>query len=133
MHIGELSRRTGVSVRMLRYYEEQGLLHPARRESGYRDYGPAEEQLVRRIRTFSEAGLKLDAIRTLLPCVLNDRPELVLCDEVRATLMREIDGIAQRIAALESSRAILSGYLQQDAGRSHRSGRRPMRSSGRTG
>ncbi|MBC9878397.1 MerR family transcriptional regulator [Bradyrhizobium sp. INPA01-394B] len=117
MQIGELSRRTGVSVRMLRYYEEEGLLQPSRRDSGYRDYGPAEEQLVRRIRVFSDAGLKLHAIRTLLPCVLNDRPELELCNEVRATLNREIGGIEERIACLESSRDILVGYLRQDAKR----------------
>ena len=114
MQIGALSRRTGVSVRMLRFYEEEGLLAPRRRESGYRDFDPAEEQLVRRIRMFSEAGLKLDVIRTLLPCVLNDRPELELCDEVRATLTREIGGIEERIACLEASRDVLSGYLQQD-------------------
>lgn len=42
--------------------------------------------------------MKLDTIRTLLPCVLNDRPELELCDEVRATLAREISGIEERIA-----------------------------------
>jgi len=99
---------------MLRFYEEEGLLAPRRRESGYRDFDPAEEQLVRRIRMFSEAGLKLDVIRTLLPCVLNDRPELELCDEVRATLTREIGGIEERIACLEASRDVLSGYLQQD-------------------
>ena len=38
MQIGELSARTGASVRMLRYYEEQGLLEPRRTGSGYRDY-----------------------------------------------------------------------------------------------
>jgi DNA-binding transcriptional MerR regulator len=117
MQIGKLSRRTGVSVRMLRYYEEEGILQPARRDSGYRDYGPTEEQLVRRIRMFSDAGLKLDTIRTLLPCVLNDRPELELCDEVRATLARELGGIEERIACLEASRGILAGYLQQDTRR----------------
>ncbi|MGO4683534.1 MerR family transcriptional regulator [Hyphomicrobium sp. 2TAF46] len=117
MQIGELSRRTGVSVRMLRYYEDEGILQPARRDSGYRDFGPAEERLVRRIRMFSDAGLKLDTIRTLLPCVLNDRPELELCDEVRATLAREIGGIEERIACLASSRDILAGYLQQDTKR----------------
>jgi len=122
MQIGELSRRTGVSVRMLRYYEEEGILQPARRDSGYRDYGPAEEQLVRRIRMFSDAGLKLDTIRALLPCVLNDRPELELCDEVRATLVREIGGIEERIACLESSRNILAGYLRQDKNRLGRTG-----------
>lgn len=114
MQIGELSRRTGISVRMLRYYEEEGLLRPSRRESGYRDYGPAEETLARRIRMFSDAGLKLEAIRPLLPCVLNDRPELELCDEVRASLIREIGGIGDRIACLEASRGILTGYLRRD-------------------
>lgn len=39
MRIGELARRTGVSERMLRYYEQEGLLRPARTTSGYRDYG----------------------------------------------------------------------------------------------
>jgi len=114
VQIGELSRRTGISVRMLRYYEEEGLLEPSRKDSGYRDYGSTEEKLARRIRTLSDAGLKLDTIRTLLPCVLNDRPELELCDEVRATLTHEIDAIEGRIACLESSRDILAGYLRQD-------------------
>jgi DNA-binding transcriptional MerR regulator len=117
MQIGELSRRTGISVRMLRFYEEEGLLRPSRRMSGYRDYGPLEEQLARRIRMFSNAGLKLDSIRTLLPCVLNDRPELELCDEVRKTLAREINGIEKRIACLTSSRDVLNGYLEKDAAR----------------
>jgi DNA-binding transcriptional MerR regulator len=34
MRVGELSRRTGVSARMLRYYEEQDLLHPERGSNG---------------------------------------------------------------------------------------------------
>ena len=38
MHIGELSVRTGVSRRALRYYEEQGLLLPQRQANGYRSY-----------------------------------------------------------------------------------------------
>ncbi|MDR3436762.1 MerR family transcriptional regulator [Telmatospirillum sp.] len=115
MKIGELSRRSGISVRMLRYYEQEGLLQPSRRESGYRDYGPAEEQLVGRIRLLSEAGLKLETIKTLLPCVLNDRAELMLCDEVRATLCREIATMDQRISGLQTSRRILAGYLGKRA------------------
>jgi DNA-binding transcriptional MerR regulator len=69
---------------------------------------------------FSDAGLKLDAIRTLLPCVLNDTSELELCDEVRATLAREIGSIEERIARLQSSRDVLGGYLQKKAGRNRR-------------
>jgi hypothetical protein len=42
MRIGELRRRTGVSERLLRYYEEQGLLRPQRRPSGYREYDDSD-------------------------------------------------------------------------------------------
>ena len=38
MKIGELAARTGVSIRSLRYYEQQGLLMPVRNENGYREY-----------------------------------------------------------------------------------------------
>ncbi|MGX1372208.1 DNA-binding transcriptional MerR regulator [Streptomyces canus] len=41
MRIGELSRRTGVPTRLLRYYEEQDLLHPARDDNGYRSFDEA--------------------------------------------------------------------------------------------
>ena len=47
MRIGELSKRTRVSVRMLRYYENLDLLRPARTAAGYRTYGTTEEQTVR--------------------------------------------------------------------------------------
>ena len=63
MKIGELSRRTGVSVRMLRYYEAEGLLAPPRTDSGYRDYGPAEEETVRRIKMLGAAGMTLETIQ----------------------------------------------------------------------
>jgi DNA-binding transcriptional MerR regulator len=113
MQIGDLSKRTGVSVRMLRYYEQEGLLTPARRDSGYRDYGCAEERTVRRIRMLSEAGLKLDTIRSLLPCVLTDRPDFEPCAEVLATLRQEVTGLEEKIDCLQSSRDALVGYLER--------------------
>ena len=113
MQIGDLSKRTGISVRMLRYYEQEGLLAPARRASGYRDYGEAEERTVRRIRLLSEAGLKLDTIRFLLPCVLTDRPDFEPCAEVLATLRHEVAGLDEKIDCLQSSRDILTGYLER--------------------
>lgn len=115
MQIGALSKRTGVSVRMLRYYEQEGLLDPPRRASGYRDYGAAEEETVRRIRLLSEAGLKLAVIRRFLPCVTSDRPDFHPCPDLLATLRREVSVIEERIATLEESRRAISGYLERIA------------------
>ncbi len=112
MHIGTLSRRTGVSVRMLRYYEAEGLLSPARRASGYRDYGAADEEAVRKIRLLSEAGLKLGFIRRFLPCVSGDRPDFDPCPDLLAALRSELDGLGGRIEDLRRSRDMLADYLQ---------------------
>jgi hypothetical protein len=40
VRVGELARRTGVTIRALRYYEAAGLVVPARLPNGYRDYEP---------------------------------------------------------------------------------------------
>lgn len=57
MRIGELSRRTGVSARSLRYYEAQGLLTSVRSEAGQRHYSDAAVQRVSLIRQLFGAGL----------------------------------------------------------------------------
>jgi DNA-binding transcriptional MerR regulator len=111
MKIGELSRRTGVSVRMLRYYEGQGLLAPQRTESGYRDYGPAEEEIVRRIKLLGSAGMTLETIQQLLPCVQNMRPDFRPCNDLRRILAQQVGLIDQRIETLSRSRTILAGFL----------------------
>jgi DNA-binding transcriptional MerR regulator len=111
MKIGELSRRTGVSVRMLRYYEDEGLLAPRRTGSGYRDYGPAEEETVRRIIMLGSAGMKLETIQRLLPCVRNNDPAFTPCNELRRILAQQVGLIDERIEMLSQSRTILAGYL----------------------
>jgi DNA-binding transcriptional MerR regulator len=65
VQIGRLSRESGVSVRMLRYYEDQSLLHPKRTLSGYRFYGKADIDTVTRIVLLNKAGLTLESIRRL--------------------------------------------------------------------
>lgn len=112
MKIGELSRRTGVSVRMLRYYETEGLLTPARSAAGYRDYGPAELDAVERIRLLGSAGMTLAAIREFLPCSLDRRHEFEPCDELKANLRMQIDLIDDRARRLAESRDLLTGLLK---------------------
>ncbi|MCL2892585.1 MerR family transcriptional regulator [Brenneria tiliae] len=111
MRIGELARRTGVSERMLRYYEQEGLLQPARTDAGYRDYGNAEVQVAQRIRILSAAGLKIETIRILLPCILDNQPRFEPCKEVRAALRQEVEKLDEKLRDLGESRQIVASFL----------------------
>jgi len=111
MKIGELSQRTGVSVRMLRYYEAEGLLSPARTDVGYRDYGAAAVETVRRIQLLGTAGMTLGTIRKLLPCVRSSHPDFIPCEELRRILTEQVDLLDQRIDVLVKSRTVLTGFL----------------------
>jgi DNA-binding transcriptional MerR regulator len=65
--IGQLARRLGMHTSTLRFYEEQGLLVPARRnEAGYRLYDPQAEQVLRFIQRAQRLGFSLGDIRILL-------------------------------------------------------------------
>ena len=74
MRIGEVSRATGVSARLLRYYEERGLLQPTRSASDQRLYEPDTIERVEQIRDLLAAGLSTERIFDLLPC-FNAAPE----------------------------------------------------------
>ncbi|MFC5181351.1 MerR family transcriptional regulator [Actinomadura harenae] len=112
MRIGELSRRTEVPVRLLRYYEEQGLLTPTRLPSGYREYDPQDVQAVRRIRSLLAAGLNTATIATVLPCLEGDPDRLVpICDDLVADLLRERARMTSAIEALEISRHLLDTVI----------------------
>ncbi|MFD6139582.1 MerR family transcriptional regulator [Promicromonospora sp. NPDC060271] len=109
MKIGELSRQTGVTVRLLRYYEAQGLLTSHRSAGGHRSYGPEAPALVGRIRNLLAAGLPTRIIRELMPCFVGDGSELQECvlDHLRAQLA-ELDS---RMSDLGRARTTLSGIL----------------------
>lgn len=64
--VHELSEISGVSVRTLHYYEEQGLLHPQRRDNGYRDYGTADVQRLQQILLYRRASMPLATIKGIL-------------------------------------------------------------------
>lgn len=67
VRIHEVARRTGVTERTLRYYDEIGLLPPqAVTEAGYRVYGEAELLRLRQILLFREMGFSLSDIRTMM-------------------------------------------------------------------
>lgn len=113
MRIGELSRRTGVSIRMLRYYEAEGLLKPERTASGYRDFDAIEERTVERIKLLGSGGMTLDVIQQFLPCVRGDGLAFEPCDELRHVLKEQIAAVEHKTRKLDQSRSVLRGFLAE--------------------
>ncbi|WP_433518798.1 MerR family transcriptional regulator [Nonomuraea sp. CA-143628] len=111
MLIGELSRRTGVSTRLLRYYEAQGVLEADRGANGYRSYDEDSVVTVRQVRALLKAGLSTEVIRVVLPCVRGERPDFEWCAELWEILNGELEAMDKRIDDLERSRGALAGFL----------------------
>ncbi|MEU6857266.1 MerR family transcriptional regulator [Glycomyces sp. NPDC046736] len=112
MFIGELSRRTGVSTRGLRYYEEQGLLHPQRRASGYREFAEADVDRVRRVRVLLAAGLNTDLIAEVLPCMTDTGAILApTCEEMARDLERERERMSRSIDELKVAHEMLDAII----------------------
>ncbi|MFD3742921.1 MerR family transcriptional regulator [Nocardia sp. NPDC058633] len=110
MLIGELARRTGVATRLLRYYEEQGLLHPHRDPNGYRSYPESAPATVARIRDLLAAGLNTDDIAQLMPCAEGDGPVQACQMSVRIMADRTVE-LDRRIADLDRQRSHLAAQL----------------------
>ncbi|MEC3951626.1 MerR family transcriptional regulator [Nocardia sp. CDC153] len=104
--IGELARVTGVPPRLLRYYEEQGLLVPHRDSNGYRSYPDSAPARVARIRELLDAGLPTRDIRELLPCATDSGFQH--CDHSRKVVGDGLDRLDDQIAELTRRRALLA-------------------------
>lgn len=113
MTIGEMAKRTNVSTRLLRYYEEQGLLTPGRTTNGYREYAEPLVDRVVQIRGLLDAGLPTRIIKQIIPCLNGPRvihvsdatPELI------ATLEHEREQMDLRIRCLSKNRDAVAAYL----------------------
>lgn len=108
MRIGELSRRTGVSARSLRYYEQRGLLAACRDASGYRRYGAEAVEAVGRIRELLAAGLSTEVIREVLPCA-HGGAGLESCDLTLRVLGEQLAQIDAEMSELRRRREALLG------------------------
>lgn len=113
MRIGELSARTGVPRRMLRYYEEQGLIQPIREANGYRDYGEYLVERVGKIRGLIDSGIPSRIVLEILPCLDQEQAIVVRNIEpgLRDLLVQERDRMTQKITFLTSNRDALSRYI----------------------
>ncbi|GAB2702950.1 MerR family transcriptional regulator [Kitasatospora kifunensis] len=121
MRIGELSELTGTPRRLLRYYEEQGLIVAERAANGYREYDERFVDRVLQIRGLLDAGLPTRIIKQILPCL--DKPRIIhftdATPEMIATLEHERDRMTERVQFLTRNRDAIAEYL--DAVRDNRS------------
>ncbi|GAA2528165.1 MerR family transcriptional regulator [Winogradskya humida] len=108
MRIGELAERAGVSVRALRYYEEQELLASERSASGQRHYREDAVDRVQLIQMLYGAGLSSKTVAELLPCV----DAKVNTPESRARLADERERINQQIIDLTRTRDRLDAVIE---------------------
>ena len=96
MRIGEVARRSGVSVDALRFYEDKGLIRPQRSANGYRLYPQETLQLVGYIKLAQQLGFSLAEIGENLPLLWNN-------DGASSKLLAQL--FAEKIALLDERMA----------------------------
>lgn len=139
--IGKLAARLALNPRTIRFYEQAGVLpKPVRTESGYRLYGPTDEERLRFVKTAQRLGLTLGEIKEVL--AFRDRgqpPCRYLAGVIERRLaeiderMRELKALGRELGALRG-RMRSEGLAERDSAFCHyiehaapASGRRPAR------
>jgi DNA-binding transcriptional MerR regulator len=119
MRIGELARRTGVSERSLRYYEQQGLLRADRTSGGHREYPERAVDRVIRIQELFAAGLRSKRIAQLLPCMrdADGGPSDIATPQLVTDLVAERDRIDRMMIELANTRDVLDQVIDAAAER----------------
>src|SRR5215204_4599156 len=111
LKIGEVSKRSGVGVEALRFYEKSGLLDlPSRTYNGYRVYG---EEVLERLAFIKQAqalGFSLDEVRRI---VEDARKGQSPCDEVREIVRRRMEELDERLRELQRHRKELKRTLEE--------------------
>lgn len=114
MNIGEAASASGVSAKMIRYYEQAGLIPPAlRTESGYRTYTQADVHRLRFIRRARDLGFSVAEIRDLLS-LWNDRTRHSA--DVKRLAQAHIAELEERIQQLRQMADTLQTLINSCAG-----------------
>jgi MerR family mercuric resistance operon transcriptional regulator len=113
--IGELSKRSGVNIETIRYYERIKMLTPPpRTASGRRVYGPNDVRILVFVRRSRELGFSLDDIRTLLRL---GGPEKASCREVREIAAHHLQDIRAKLSDLKKLERLLARTVARCSGK----------------
>ncbi|MFI8707074.1 MerR family transcriptional regulator [Bacillus sp. NPDC077411] len=113
MRIGELSKRTGVSERSLRHYEEKGLLTSKRLANDYRDFDETTIEQVKLIQMYLQLGLNLEETARILRCLeiephLYDNP----CSSIITLYEDKLAEVKKQISLLSHIEANLQKHIK---------------------
>src|SRR5580704_8539562 len=113
--IGELSKRSGVNIETIRYYERVKMLAPPpRTASGRRVYEVTDLRILVFVRRARELGFSLDEIRALLRL---GGPEKAPCREVRAIAAHHLEDIRAKLSDLKKLERLLSKTVARCLGK----------------
>ncbi|RFC69526.1 MULTISPECIES: Cu(I)-responsive transcriptional regulator [Mesorhizobium] len=104
MNVGQAAEQSGLPSKTIRYYEEIGLIFPARAQNGYRDYSQDDIHRLSFLRRARGLGFSIDDCRQLM-ALYRDRNRA--SQDVRAIALSHVDEIEQKIAELKSMQATL--------------------------
>lgn len=112
MDIGDVSRASGLPTKTIRYYEDIGLVRPARRRNGYRDFSESDVHKLAFLGRSRSLGFSIEECRALLS-LYEDRSRASA--EVKAVAAEHLARIARKIEELEA----LKGTLETMVARCH--------------
>lgn len=113
MRIGELATRTGVSVRSIRHYGDNGLLEAARTDSGYREFGESAVGRVLRIKSLIYHGLTVDDIIPMAECLDAPATEEQFCGHLMDLYESKLRTLDEEIEAFQQKRRRLAERIRQ--------------------
>jgi MerR family transcriptional regulator, mercuric resistance operon regulatory protein len=114
LSIGALSKKSGVNIETIRYYEKVGVMPaPARSAGGYRIYGSGHLNRLRFVRRSRELGFSLDEIRGLLRLVDG---HAYTCAEVRALALDHLAEVRRKITDLRRIARVMADMAAQCTG-----------------
>ncbi|MBE7214256.1 MerR family DNA-binding protein [Shewanella benthica] len=113
MKIGEVAKKTGLSVKSIRYYHDIGLICAARGENGYREYDKPQIDSLNFISHSRDLGFSLDDCRSLLDLKLNQDRD---AEDVKRLAKTHLEMVSDRITKLQALESQLKHLIKDCRG-----------------
>ncbi len=106
MTINEIEKLTGLTKKSIRYYEQEGLVHPKREENDYRSYSEADLEVLKRIKLYRYLGFSIAEINDILNGDL----------DIKELLQKKADDLENQSEGLKEKQSLCIDLLKKDIG-----------------